>query len=119
MITGKRNSEFIGKASGDRVVFDIENMFDPKVNRERTSMLLHKATDPARPVSSGCIVIVQEEYDAFREHMLEVLKEYGKLAVAVTPVREGKTNAAFAVKKAEDTHSPRQAAVPAKPFGRG
>lgn len=111
VITGRRNSDLIGRLSGDKVVFEIENMFDIKVNRERTAMLLHKATVPNKPVSSGCIVIVPEQYDLFKDHMTEALKEHGRLVVSVAPAT-GKANAVFAVKKAQDTVPQHYVSVP-------
>lgn len=114
-INGMRKSPHIGKYSGDDVVFNIENMFDEKVDRERAAMLLHKATVWNKPVSKGCIVIVQKQYAQFREHMKEVLKEYGDLVVCVAPVAGSEANAAFTVKKADEAAPTAAATVrPAK-----
>jgi hypothetical protein len=118
VITGRRNSDLIGKLSGDKVVFEIENMFDAKVNRERTAMLLHKATVPDKPVSYGCIVVMPAEYNLFKAHLTEALKEHGKLVVSVSPL-SGKANVAFAVKKAEDVLQNNYVSVPVAPFRPG
>jgi hypothetical protein len=96
-IAGKGESDYIRELSGDEDVFLIENMFDEKVQRERTSMLFHQATVPGKLISSGCIVVDKKDYSAFKKHMLEVLKEHKELTVTVAPNK--KTGVSFIVGK--------------------
>ncbi len=97
-INGMYESKYIEGLSGDAVVFSIENMFDEKVGRERTAMLLHRATVPTKLVSSGCIVIGAKEYNLFKKHMTEALNQYGDLTVRVAPAC-GSSNATFAIRQ--------------------